>query len=228
MGHSESAFEQDVLINTPHHCTRPTTAHAPPLQAVESGLEESVAEMIRPIPWVFQYSSEAVERCTQLTGGWGFNGLIKTLQVCLVGWYWTLTFDLCCCFFCLRVLVQHISHVSTSLHQVRRLYALQAGEEWIHVFNLIQLSGDMLLRTHTLAEELNSAIINSISKLQQPSSPSSPFGYYDYLAVYHPEERTAAMQLLNTCQKGVHCCEVLECRNFVLDYCVQGKGCGQC
>ena len=37
--------------------------------------------MCNSVSWVFQYASEAVERCFLLTGGWGFNGLLKALQV---------------------------------------------------------------------------------------------------------------------------------------------------
>ncbi len=71
-----------------------------------------------------------------------------------------------------------------------------------HAFSLIQLCGDMMLHTQTLLEQVNAAILNSAPNLESPASPSHPFGYYDYLAVYHPEERTAAIQLLTAAQKG--------------------------
>ena len=82
---------------------------------------------------------------------------------------------------------------------------VRAGEEWSHVqhaFSLIQLCGHLLLQTQTLSEQLNLALINSAPKLQAPACPSAPFSYYDYLAVYHPEEHTAALELLAACQKG--------------------------
>ena len=71
-----------------------------------------------------------------------------------------------------------------------------------HAFSLIQVCGDMMVHTHTLSEQLNAAILASAPNLQTPASPTHPFGYYDYLAVYHPEERTAAIQLLTASQKG--------------------------
>ena len=44
-------------------------------------MEEGVGRMSASIPWVFQFASEGVERCSHMTGGWGFNGLIKSVQV---------------------------------------------------------------------------------------------------------------------------------------------------
>ncbi len=46
-------------------------------------MEEGVGRLSASIPWVFQFASEGVERCSHMTGGWGFNGLIKSLQVSL-------------------------------------------------------------------------------------------------------------------------------------------------
>lgn len=82
---------------------------------------------------------------------------------------------------------------------------VKGGEEWSyvqHAFSLIQLCGQLLLQTQTLSEQLHLALINSAPKLQDPASPYTPFGYYDYLAVYHPEEHTAALELLAAGQKG--------------------------
>ena len=59
-----------------------------------------------------------------------------------------------------------------------------------------------MMHTHTLSEQLNSAILASGTNLHTPANPTHPFGYYDYLAVYHPEERTAAIQLLTAVQQG--------------------------
>lgn len=74
-----------------------------------------------------------------------------------------------------------------------------AGEEWSilqHVFQLIQLCGDLLLRTQALCEQLHEALQQAGQQLQCRASASAPFNTYDYLAVYHPEERTATMLLL--------------------------------
>ena len=99
--------------------------------------------------------------------------------------------------------------LSSATHQLKQLYSdPQAGEEWVHVqhaFSVIQLCGDMMIHMQTLSEHLNSAILSSAKNLQNPASSARPFHYYDYLAVYHPEERTAAIQLLTAAQKGQFC-----------------------
>lgn len=38
--------------------------------------------------------------------------------------------------------------------------------------------------------------------MTSPADQSNPFGLYDYLLVYHPEEHTATMELLDTVEKG--------------------------
>ncbi len=53
------------------------------LQSIVGGLEEGVASMCGSVSWIFQYASEAVQRCFQLTRGWGCHGLLKSLQVCV-------------------------------------------------------------------------------------------------------------------------------------------------
>ncbi len=98
-----------------------------------------------------------------------------------------------------------MSALSSGVHQVKRSYGITSGEEWNlvqHAFSLIQVCGDLLLHTQSLSEQLNTAICNSAPRFQNPASPSSPFGYYDYLAVYHPEEHTAASELLASCERG--------------------------
>ena len=35
-----------------------------------------------------------------------------------------------------------------------------------------------------------------------PASDSAPFGCYDYLSIYHPEEHTAMTELLAAVEKG--------------------------
>ena len=72
---------------------------------------------------------------------------------------------------------------------------------WLMV-SLLQVCGDLMLHTQSLAEEINAAILASAHNLHNPASPSHPFGYYDYLAVYHPEERTAAIHLLTSAENG--------------------------
>lgn len=41
-----------------------------------------------------------------------------------------------------------------------------------------------------------------MESMTNPADQSSPFGLYDYLLVYHPEEHTATMELLDAVQKG--------------------------
>ena len=41
------------------------------------------------------------------------------------------------------------------------------------------------------------------ASLTSPADQSNPFGLYDYLLVYHPEEHTATMELLTAVEKGL-------------------------
>ena len=63
--------------------------------------------------------------------------------------------------------------------------------------------GELLIRS----EELNSQVCESLSSraasLTSPADKSNPFGLYDYLLVYHPEEHTATMELLASIEKGL-------------------------
>lgn len=209
------------------------------LQSLEGGLEEGVALLTGSIPWVFQFASEALERCQQLTGGWGLNGLVKSLQVScpLLCSIRSISFLSRCQSF----LLQYVSSLSSCMHQLKRMCVVKVGEEWSHVqhaFSLIQLCGHLLLQTHTLSEQLNLALINSAPKLHNPACSSAPFNYYDYLAVYHPEEHTAALELLAAGEKGngETYALVLEIMTSVqvsvlignLLLLFQEKGCGHC
>lgn len=172
-------------------------------QSVSGGFEEGVGVMSDSVAWVFQFASEAVERCLQLTGGWGLNGLLKALQVRkLEG---SPTFKLYMHNNVQTLFSQYVSKISSGIHQLRRECGFKAGEEWIdlqHAFTLIQICGDILLRTQNLAEQLSHSILNAAPNLLHPASSAIPFSYYDYLAVYHPEERTAAIELLTSLQNG--------------------------
>ena len=60
--------------------------------------------------------------------------------------------------------------------------------------------GEMLLRTGALNSQLCSTVSAHVATLR---TPSAPFGCYDYLTVYHPEEHTAVMELLTAVEKGM-------------------------
>ena len=67
-------------------------------------------------------------------------------------------------------------------------------------------AGEMLLRTRMLNSQLCSTVSVHTPTLRSPASESAPFGCYDYLTVYHPEEHTAVMELLTAVEKGVCVC----------------------
>ena len=69
-------------------------------------------------------------------------------------------------------------------------------------FNSTFHLGEMLLRTLTLNSQVCSAVVSCTSRLRTPANDNAPFGCYDYLSVYHPEEHTAVMELLTTTEKG--------------------------
>ena len=62
--------------------------------------------------------------------------------------------------------------------------------------------GEMLLHLDSLNSRLCSAAVSCSSSLRAPASDSAPFGCYDYLSIYHPEEHTAMMELLVSVEKG--------------------------
>ena len=79
----------------------------------------------------------------------------------------------------------------------------------IHVFTLYvsyllfcSILGEMLLHLDSLNSRLCSASVSCSSSLRAPASDSAPFGCYDYLSIYHPEEHTAMMELLASVEKG--------------------------
>ena len=60
----------------------------------------------------------------------------------------------------------------------------------------------MLLHLDSLNSRLCSAAVSCSPSLRAPASDSTPFGCYDYLSIYHPEEHTAMMELLAAVEKG--------------------------
>ena len=70
----------------------------------------------------------------------------------------------------------------------------------------ILLTGDFLQRTSSLNRQLCSAVLSQADTFKCPASESNPFGTFDYLSLYHPEEHTAVMELLEAVKKGVCVC----------------------
>ena len=64
------------------------------------------------------------------------------------------------------------------------------------------LPGEMLLRTSAINSQLCSSVVSHAPRLRNPASGDNPFSSFDYLTVYHPEERTAVMELLTAVEKG--------------------------
>lgn len=62
--------------------------------------------------------------------------------------------------------------------------------------------GELLLRSEELNSQLCASLTSRMPSLTTPADQSNPFGLYDYLLVYHPEEHTATMELLETVEKG--------------------------
>lgn len=62
--------------------------------------------------------------------------------------------------------------------------------------------GELLLRSEELNSQLCASLTSRMPSLTTPADQSNPFGLYDYLLVYHPEEHTATMELLDTVEKG--------------------------
>ncbi|XP_064395035.1 conserved oligomeric Golgi complex subunit 7-like [Halichondria panicea] len=161
--------------------------HALQVSSLE-GVEETVSAITASVSQLFVITGHGLERCMQLTEGWGLPGLIRTLET---------------------LLTQYVAKVSSSMHQIRRGCGLEVGvasqgEEWTnlqHAFRLIQTCGDMHLRTLTLSSQLSSTVISCTTQLISVANETAPFGCYDYLSLYHPEEHTAVMELIAALQK---------------------------
>ena len=62
--------------------------------------------------------------------------------------------------------------------------------------------GELLIRTDELNLQVCESLSSRATSLTSPADKSNPFGLYDYLLVYHPEEHTATMELLSAVEKG--------------------------
>ena len=60
------------------------------------------------------------------------------------------------------------------------------------------------MRTGELDSQLCSVLTARSFRLRNPADQTNPFGLFDYLLVYHPEEHTATMELLEKVEKGAH------------------------
>lgn len=68
--------------------------------------------------------------------------------------------------------------------------------------DFIFTTGDFLQRISSLNHQLCSFIISQSEVFKHPAGPTNPFGTFDYLRLYHPEEHTAVMELLEAVEKG--------------------------
>lgn len=55
--------------------------HMFPVQSSLEGVEETVSQIALSVPQLFTFAAKGLERCMQLTEGWGLSGLVKTLEV---------------------------------------------------------------------------------------------------------------------------------------------------
>ncbi len=60
----------------------------------------------------------------------------------------------------------------------------------------------MHLRTLALNSALCATITTCSDKLMCSANETAPFGCYDYLSLYHPEEHTAIKELITAVTKG--------------------------
>ncbi len=60
-----------------------------------------------------------------------------------------------------------------------------------------------MLRVADLNSKLCSTVVALSPALRSPASSENPFGSFDYLTTYHPEQRTAVMELIIAVEKGM-------------------------
>ena len=88
------------------------------------------------------------------------------------------------------------------IHPHPVLWSVQCDNICLCLLVCIPPSGELLLQCEELNTELCSSLLSRSASLTSPADQSNPFGLYDYLLVYHPEEHTAMMELLSAIEKG--------------------------
>ena len=68
--------------------------------------------------------------------------------------------------------------------------------------SILNSIGDLLLRSSSLDSQLSSFLLSKAWSCRNPATITQPFGVFDYLRLYHPEEHTAVMELLQTVEKS--------------------------
>lgn len=85
--------------------------------------------------------------------------------------------------------------LSTTLHVELHMYTCTPSP--VH-----SLSGEVHLRATAFNQQLCGFVFSKSEAFKSPAGPSNPFGSFDYLCLYHPEEHTAVMELLAAVEKG--------------------------
>lgn len=67
-------------------------------------------------------------------------------------------------------------------------------------------SGDFIQHASSLNSQLCLLVTSHAHDFRQPASSLNPFGSFDYLRMFHPEEHTAVMELLDTVEKSTLLC----------------------
>ncbi|CAI8022795.1 Conserved oligomeric Golgi complex subunit 7 [Geodia barretti] len=182
-----------LLVRYPNLEQQSLTHTLKDMQLYTAAPEDTVSSLSSSIPKVLHSAAQALERCVQLTEGWGTAGLVRALEA----------------FF-----TQYLSKLSSTVNSLRGSCGLgtraggggaSRGEDWAYLqvaFALIQCCGELLLRSEGLNMQVSDCLSSRAASLTSPADQSNPFGLYDYLLVYHPEEHTATMELLTAVEKG--------------------------
>ena len=83
------------------------------------------------------------------------------------------------------------------------LYSVVVSLKGVLLINILSLiTGDFLLRSSSLNSLICKQLISLSQSYRNPASSNNPFGVFDYLRIYHPEEHTAVMETLAAVEKS--------------------------
>jgi hypothetical protein len=162
---------------------------------IDANAESTLHNVTQSISTVITRVDMSIAHCLELTDGWGFTALIKCLDTFFVQFGKKL-------FMVLQDLRSSMGSKETDTGDTRN--GSQAGDEWaeLHlIFRFIQSCGDLLLRTSSISSQICRQLLSCSKSFRQPASPQNPFGIFDYLCIFHPEEHTAVFELVATIEK---------------------------
>lgn len=157
-------------------------------------LSDTVAAVSSSVNKVFSFCHMALERCVQLTEGWGLPVLQETTENFLA------------------VFLQRVSELVKQQRKVLQLDSTDSQseegpvDEWSQfqsAFELIACCGEMVLNLSKLSSTLCQSVSSRAPVLRTPASRDIPFGPYNYLAKRDPQQLQSLYNMMASVEKDV-------------------------